>query len=455
MTAASELSRWDALLEREAEGEPLSADDRAFIADYAARNPEAAQELELLRALGGALQQAARGEAPGDRELIARVFEQNRAEQRAKVGRGTLAVGLALAAGLALWWARPHAMAPAERTSLPPALMQLAAPAVGVTLDGALAEANATVRQGQRIETHEAGACFRFDRNVRACFAPRSVARVTSLGTDALLSLEQGAVAAELEHQVVGASFGLQTGSVVMRAVGTRFGLQIASGSFLSVGAGTVEVTGDGPVYRVAAPSRTELGTHRIAALTADERQALDQLFNPGNGASTAAVGATEAAPRQVSASASAESPVARGASAAAPPSASASGANAGELLARARAERAVGAMNDAAKSYRRLIGEYPSSAEALTARVALGQLELSALGDASGALGHFSEYLRRGGPLEQEARYGQVRALAALGRSADEKQAIEGFLAKYPRAMQSAALQQRLKTLGSATLKK
>ena len=97
--------------------------------------------------------------------------------------------------------------------------------------------------------------------------------------------------------------------------------------------------------------------------------------------------------------------------------------------------------MKDAARAYRRLLAEHPTSAEAHTARVALGQLELSSLAEPAAALGHFTEYLRRGGPLEQEARYGQVRALAALGRAAEEKQAIVTFLAKYPKALQSAAL--------------
>jgi hypothetical protein len=107
--------------------------------------------------------------------------------------------------------------------------------------------------------------------------------------------------------------------------------------------------------------------------------------------------------------------------------------------------------MKEAAKAYRRLIGEHPASAEAHTARVALGQLELASLSNPAAALAQFSEYLRRGGPLEQEARYGQVRALAALGRAVEERRAIEAFLAKYPKAMQSAALKDRLKTLSGA----
>ncbi len=444
MTSPTELARWDALLERDAAGEPLIADERAFIADYAARNPEAAEELELLRALSTALQRAPLPELAGDQQLIGRVFEQGRAEQRAKRRRGSLAIGLALAAAVALWWARPHLVPPVEQARAFSATMKLTAPAAGVALDGEVAVAETPVRQGQRIETHAAGACFQFDRNARACLGPHSVVRVASLGATVLLSLEQGVVAAELEHQVTGAAFGLQTGSVVVRAVGTRFGLEISAGSFLNVSSGVVEVSGDGPLYRVRAPSRTELGTHRILPLTISDQQALDQVLNPARVVPAPATRDAEPTPS----SAAAEPAVVRSKSVVAPPSASAGAATAGELLARARTERAAGAMQDAAKSYRHLIGEYPNSAEALTARVALGQLELSAFGNASAALGHFSEYLRRGGPLEQEARYGQVRALSALGRTAEEKQAIEGFLGKYPKAMQSPALQERLKAL-------
>jgi tetratricopeptide (TPR) repeat protein len=213
----------------------------------------------------------------------------------------------------------------------------------------------------------------------------------------------------------------------------------------LNVLSGTVEVRGDGKDYRVGAPGRTVLGSRRIDPLKEQEQRATDDLLAPLLGPS----GKEAPPPSDV------ELDAVVGRVPAAVPAPPASAESAAELLARARQQRSSGSMKEAAKAYRRLIGEHPGSAEAHTARVALGQLELSSLGNPAGALTHFSEYLRRGGPLDQEARYGQVRALGALGRTAEERRAIEAFLAKYPKAMQSAALKERLKTLRgpSATL--
>ncbi len=446
MMPSDDAARWEALIEREAEGETLSADEQAFVEHYAAAHPEAKRELEILRGLEGVLAAAPRGEAPADHELIAKVFAQGQALQRGRFRRAVAASGLVLAAGLALWLARPKAdPVPQARPTLAapaPVKAVLAVVTPGVTVDGSGVAAGSVVRSGQKVETRAAGACLRLDRDVRACLAPGSVARIASLENDVVISLESGALAADLGVQPAGTSFSVQNGSRVVRAVGTRFGLEIAAASsVLNVLSGTVEVRGDGASYRVSAPGRTELGSHRIDALSRDAEQATERVLS----LLLPSVAAPEpAAP-------SSEPGVTPGRASPSAPSPSASAESAGELLARAREQRASGSMKDAAKAYRRLIGEHPGSAEAHTARVALGQLELSALSNPAGALAQFTEYLRRGGPLEQEARYGQVRALAALGRSAEEKRAIEAFLAKHPKAMQSAALKERLKTLGGA----
>jgi hypothetical protein len=77
-----------------------------------------------------------------------------------------------------------------------------------------------------------------------------------------------------------------------------------------------------------------------------------------------------------------------------------------------------------------------------------LGDIQLANLGDASGALRSFDAYLARGGELTQEAKYGRIRALRALGRSAEERKAIEEFVAAYPRSVQASTLQSRLEEL-------
>lgn len=115
------------------------------------------------------------------------------------------------------------------------------------------------------------------------------------------------------------------------------------------------------------------------------------------------------------------------------------------ELLSRARELRAAGRPADAAAAYRRLIGQYPRSDEARASLVSLGELQLSALGDAAAALRSFESYLRFGGALSQEARYGKIRALARLGRRADELAESRNFVRDYPRSVQANSLRARL----------
>jgi tetratricopeptide (TPR) repeat protein len=118
---------------------------------------------------------------------------------------------------------------------------------------------------------------------------------------------------------------------------------------------------------------------------------------------------------------------------------------SADELLSRARGHRAGGRYADAASTYRKLLASYPRSDQARAALVSLGELELTQLGNADAALASFDAYLRAGGALSQEARYGRIRALRKLARRSEEKAAIEAFLLDYPRSVQAAALRARL----------
>ncbi|MBL8944280.1 MAG: hypothetical protein JNK45_14070, partial [Myxococcales bacterium] len=51
-------------------------------------------------------------------------------------------------------------------------------------------------------------------------------------------------------------------------------------------------------------------------------------------------------------------------------------------------------------------------------------------------ALRAFDRYLERGGALAEEARWGRVRALDALGRVAPRDRAIEQLLVAHPRTI-------------------
>jgi len=116
---------------------------------------------------------------------------------------------------------------------------------------------------------------------------------------------------------------------------------------------------------------------------------------------------------------------------------------DAATLLRQAQLARAGGEVSNAAAFYRQLLKAYPRSSSAGPARVALGQVEL-ARGRARAALDAFERYLDRGGPLAEEAAYGRIEALGKLGRAKDEQAAIDRFLAKYPGSSYAAKLQRR-----------
>jgi tetratricopeptide (TPR) repeat protein len=110
------------------------------------------------------------------------------------------------------------------------------------------------------------------------------------------------------------------------------------------------------------------------------------------------------------------------------------------DLLADARAARARGDNASAAQAYRSLLASHPDSPEATAATLSLAELELGR-GANQEALTLYERYISRRGPLMLEARYGKVRALRALGRSADAQQEAASFVHDYPDSPQADAL--------------
>ena len=117
---------------------------------------------------------------------------------------------------------------------------------------------------------------------------------------------------------------------------------------------------------------------------------------------------------------------------------------SAAELLARAQKARAARTYGKSVQAYQQLLRLYPASGEARLAQVSLAQLQL-AQGNAASALAGFDAYQRSGGALSQEAHFGKIQALHALGRTAEERVEIRRFLARYPQSLQGAALKRRL----------
>ena len=121
---------------------------------------------------------------------------------------------------------------------------------------------------------------------------------------------------------------------------------------------------------------------------------------------------------------------------------------SADELLKRAQKLYTSGDMAGATAAYRALIARYPGSGEARAALITLGQLALAG-GRAAEALSDFDRYLASGGPLSTEARVGRIAALRSLGRTADERAAIEQLLAQVgDNSVHAARLNARLAEL-------
>lgn len=125
-----------------------------------------------------------------------------------------------------------------------------------------------------------------------------------------------------------------------------------------------------------------------------------------------------------------------------------ASGLSLKALMRRARNHKSDGNWRGAAASYKTVIKRFPKSNEAMTARVALAQIQLRRLNKPEAALSQFSKYLVYHGPLAQEALFGKAEAYRMMGRRQQERQALSSYLAKYPRGMYAKPAKTRLDRL-------
>ena len=105
-------------------------------------------------------------------------------------------------------------------------------------------------------------------------------------------------------------------------------------------------------------------------------------------------------------------------------------------MLAAARELAAKGELAAAASAYQKLVTTYPSAGESRAALVSLGRVQASR-GRHSAALAAFERYLADGGgALAEEAQYGRIQALHALGRVAARDRAIDELAREHPRSV-------------------
>jgi len=119
-------------------------------------------------------------------------------------------------------------------------------------------------------------------------------------------------------------------------------------------------------------------------------------------------------------------------------------------LLQRARAKRQARQWAAAAQAYRHLIASHGSSPIAVASLISLGQLELRHLRKPAKGLSRFDRYLARApkGALAEEARVGRIAALRALGRTAEEAEALDDFLNHHGQSLRAQRMRVRLQAL-------
>ena len=123
---------------------------------------------------------------------------------------------------------------------------------------------------------------------------------------------------------------------------------------------------------------------------------------------------------------------------------------SASDLLREANQLRAQSRWADASKKYEQVLRERADSPEAYPAMVALAKLCLDHLEDPQRALSLYDRTLKiaPGGSLAEEALWGRARALRALGRRDDERNALRSFLSKHPSSVLAGPAAARLKSL-------
>ncbi len=121
-------------------------------------------------------------------------------------------------------------------------------------------------------------------------------------------------------------------------------------------------------------------------------------------------------------------------------------------LLGRANERRRAQQWAAATALYERIIREYPSSAEAYSARVAAASLHLEKLDDPVTARRLFDQALQspRSRALDEETLWGLARANRAEGNPRAEQAALKRLLAEHPETLHAPYARARLRQLGA-----
>ncbi|MFO8072946.1 MAG: FecR domain-containing protein [Polyangia bacterium] len=339
----------------------------------------------------------------------------------------------------------------------PPAVGSVAAARGEVRRGFSPAAVDGELVAGDVISTGAGDAALGFEQGVAAALARDTRLRIEpSAGARLSLALEAGEVLVAVDPRAEAPPVEVLTEHGRVRVAGTVFAvLADEAGAEVRVLRGAVETAAAAGSFtrRVESGRAAALGGDAISRpLARDEltaaRARLDELAALVPGVDAALVPADERAAKTPERDdADTRASTAGRASASRSESFSIS---AGELQRLARDERLAGNWPAAAAAYRELIRTHPSSEEARTAQVSLGQIELEKLGRPGAALRSFERYLGPdgSGPLALEALWGKARALGALKLVEREREALTEFVERFPGAIQARGARRRLAEL-------
>jgi ferric-dicitrate binding protein FerR (iron transport regulator) len=449
-----ECERWANLLDRQAIEGALSAEEARFQPEHVRSCAACASELAAWRELRR-LDPAQTSPLERDvllEDTVLKKLWSDPPVPRARAGSSRrrqvfIAGALAVAAAVAAY------LLPSRRGD-PPTTRAVANVTIGagsaIAEGGALRRLGELVRPGETLRAGPSPTCLLIEPGVKVCLAPDGEFRLADAAVaHRRIDLLHGHLVATLDPQPTGTTFSVSTPAGVVTAIGTIFSVEVLQGSEpvkVRVLRGSVKVhTSDAQertlrdhqslAFGLETPTDIPAGEEAkdLALLRVDTENAPEPSEPPESSPASTAGGQTPETPVPTSA----RSP------------ASPEPAAAGDLLRQALDLRARSRFTEAADVYRKLGALHPGSPEARAALVSLGDLQLSRLHDPAGALRSFDAYLASGDrTLEQEAEYGRIRALRTLGRTIQERDAIEHLLLGYPSGVHAEPMRARLQSL-------
>lgn len=466
MTRIRDCARYIALQDRRlAEEEPLTPEEEAFLEEHASRCPSCRVEQETLADLRRAGEPAPE---PAVSEFVVRsqveqILAREATPRPASPAGRRWVVGLAASASVAAVVAALVLALPggaglqpqAPKVSAPPPSARIVGVSGEVTVAGRAARPGSPLVAGAALQVRDGEATVRLRDGSRVRVSPHSrLALLPSDTLDTVVRLYQGQALFRVAQQRPGRSFRVVTAWGRVRVVGTVFRVSAEAPRLVLVAAGEVEVRRPAlPVQRVRG-GQLLLANHEVRRLDDVTRRSL--LRRAGVAAPPAAarprprltVEPSPAKPPRVVSAPTRPAQVPRPRRPPTVPELEVP--TVGQLLHHAARYRAARDWRAVIKVYLQLIRIHPTSSEAATSLVLIGQVQLRHLGQPASALRYFDAYLarHRTGGLAQEAAWGRIESLRRLGRRQAEIQACRALLQRHPGSVYAARVRAWLKAL-------